>query len=214
MLKIGKYIGSETINVEFKELCFNSLINYFDNKTLYNLLYNDRVLNSKTFNNMVLNELTGYIEKYIPKYIGNFSKANITGELYIGVDDNGLIEGIPYYGTLTPKKIAQMIYRARVNSRGVRLIDDEEIYDDTLIDEYYYKLKVEIVHLQFFDNKDIVDDIQKSKERLSEVEKYNDDLTIAWKTYEDIYAKWIYEHNLYSDKLINILMNKEIRKEL
>ena len=103
MLKIGKYIGSETINVEFKELCFNSLINYFDNKTLYNFLYNDRVLNSKTFNNMVLNELTGYINKYIPKYMGNFSKANITGELYIGVDDNVLIEGIPYYGTLTLK---------------------------------------------------------------------------------------------------------------
>jgi len=43
-----------------------------------------------------------------------------------------------------------MIYSARVNSRGIRIIDDEEIYDDTLIDEYYYKLKVEIVHLQLF----------------------------------------------------------------
>lgn len=214
MLKIGKYIGSESINIEFKELCFNSLINYFDSKTVYNLLYNDKMLNSKTFNNMVLNELTGYIDRYIPKYIGNFSKANITGELYIGVDDNGLIEGIPYYGTLTPKKIAQMIYSAKVNSRGVRLIDDKEIYDDTLIDEYYSRLKFEIVHLQFFDNKDLIDDIIKSKEKLFEVEKYNDELSIAWKNYEEIYAKWIYEHNLYSDKLINILMNKEIRKEL
>ena len=80
--------------------------------------------------------------------------------MYIGVDDNGLIEGIPYYGTLTPKKIAQMIYSAKVNSRGVRLIDDKEIYDDTLIDEYYSRLNFEIVPLQFFDNNDLIDDIQ------------------------------------------------------
>ena len=47
MLNISKHIGSESINIEFKELGFNSLINYFD-KTVYNLLYNDKVFNSKT----------------------------------------------------------------------------------------------------------------------------------------------------------------------
>ena len=49
---------------------------------------------------MIDDILIEYMKKYIPKYIGNFSKAEIDGNLYIGVDDIGYIEGIPYFGEL------------------------------------------------------------------------------------------------------------------
>lgn len=52
-------------------------------------------------NKLILKNLRLYIEYYLPKYIGNFSVSNMNGNLYFGVSDFGIIEGIPYNGNIT-----------------------------------------------------------------------------------------------------------------
>ena len=49
-----------------------------------------------------------YITKYIPKYISSFSNSNIIGNIYIGINDNGIIEGIPFCGELNKNTIIEV----------------------------------------------------------------------------------------------------------
>ena len=99
-MKIGFNIGNEIIYIEYKEFCFQNSIKYFNNEDLYNLIYNHKSLNKIYFNNMINEILDIYFIKYILKYLAYFTKANIDGNLYIGVSYICNLEGIHYIGNI------------------------------------------------------------------------------------------------------------------
>ena len=100
---------------------------------------------------MIDDILIEYMKKYIPKYIGNFSKAEIDGNLYIGVDDIGYIEGIPYFGELDTAKIREYIFLTINYARG---INEKYKYDSDTVLWYYNNLDIKIYKLDTkFENK-------------------------------------------------------------
>ena len=118
---LGQMIGPELLDREFKEFCLQKLNLYFTEDDIINLIYHSKPLDNIIWNKMINSQIYDYFIKYIPKYIGNFSKAGINGTLFFGIDDMGFIEGIPYYGRLSKKSVKNMIISCIINSRGIRI---------------------------------------------------------------------------------------------
>ena len=90
-------IGPEKKECEYKLFAFNPLKISYEESVHY-------LTNSKfVFNDSVIETINNYIEIYLPKYICSFlnplSKLTIA-ELYFGINDDGVVSGIPYIGIL------------------------------------------------------------------------------------------------------------------
>lgn len=209
-MKLGMNIGRETIYKEYKELCFQNLHNYFNDLSLYDLLYRYKKLDKNIFNRMVRNNLNEYFIKYIPKYLSIFSKSKISGELYIGVNDIGNLEGIPYFGKLNIIFIKNLIKNSMQYSRGI----DNNIISDKIKDYYYNNINIEIIKLDFFDKDEIIDDLNNTNRLLNSLEESNNIIKNQWILYHHTYNLWQNKIKKYSVKLINLLSNDIIRNEI
>ena len=108
-----QYIGNETIETEYKEFTFNhiNLLQYINMKEAQKLVESSEWV----FNNLVLECLNIYANVYFPKYIAGFmnSKTSINkGRLYIGIDDNGICQGIPFKGIISQKYVKDLILKS------------------------------------------------------------------------------------------------------
>jgi hypothetical protein len=92
MLSFNEFIGKEELNKEYKEFTFFKTGFSFDVKESedyceYNIF---------NFDSLILQNLKKYIRQYIPRYTCAFSNSNIEeSEFYIGIDDYGMVKGIP-----------------------------------------------------------------------------------------------------------------------
>lgn len=94
----SELLGSETIEREYKlgilyfveEMSFEECLEYIES-------------GKWNFNCDTINTINIYLTKYLAKYISSFTH-NLSGiekgELYIGVNDDGIIKGIPFKGKL------------------------------------------------------------------------------------------------------------------
>ena len=101
------FIGKECIDKEFKEFTFSSLDTNSKKRAIYSKYAFDIkqaedycLTNKFVFNKHIMINLKKYFRNYIPKYTSAFFNSNIDGYLYIGVNDFGLVKGIPYCGHL------------------------------------------------------------------------------------------------------------------
>ena len=72
----------------------------------FSIIEDNKIIFSCKISHSIKEKLSDSI---IPKYISSFSGSNISGELYIGIDDYGEITGIPYYGILQKSTILNII---------------------------------------------------------------------------------------------------------
>jgi hypothetical protein len=128
-LNIYTFVGGETLDKEYKEFCITAKDNVFSNTAIRNLLYNGYRLENNKFNKMVYQIIEKNIRKYIAKYIGLFSKSQIEGTFYFGINDAGYTTGMPFYGILDINKIREIFNSIIDNLRGAYL-------DDRYITEY------------------------------------------------------------------------------
>ena len=214
--KLGQFVGPELLKREFKELCLQNIFLYFEVEDIKSFLYNNVALKPVIFNKMILDNLQIYMEKYIPKYIGNFSKASIDGDLYIGVNDHGYIEGIPINGELTVDMVNSMILNAKPLSRGCHIgssIDNS--YDQSIVDWYYANLQVEIIELETHaDINDLADEYMQSLELIRLTDKTNEEIKCEWDAFRIRYIAWHNRLGTYSGKLINYISKEEMKNEL
>lgn len=96
MEQYNDMIGRENLTREYKEFRFYISRSRMSNKVACE--YCETGIWGDDFNAMVETNMLDYIKNYIPKYYSAFMNSNITGSLYIGVDDYGFIKGIPYKG--------------------------------------------------------------------------------------------------------------------
>lgn len=94
-------LGPETSNKEYK-VCSLLHGNTINNEEALEAIKNCHW----RFNNILKETLIVYLKRYLAKYIASFSnvmtlRSGDTASLYIGVDDNGVVNGIPYDGELT-----------------------------------------------------------------------------------------------------------------
>lgn len=217
---IGKYFGKEEFSKEFKELYLQDISSFFDEMEIYDLIRNNVPLSMYKFNEMMDSTIKSYMFKYIPKYIGNFSKAKTSGDLYIGIDDMGFVEGIPYYGNLDKKKIKNYILATMINTRGIYCNDDGTLSDDnnrSVVSWYYKNLDIQIIKLDTYEeytgnnfNTDVADNLVKLNQLVSQNQKIVD----IWNVYIRAYKKWHSERLKYGGKLINYLIEDDMRQGL
>ena len=120
------YIGKETIEKEYKEFTFNLSGMHIDMQLAEKYCYN----NSFKFNKDVIKNLKKYLEVYLPKYASSFWNTKIkSGIFYIGVNDYGIIKGIPYNGKISIKELKKNIYNI-INKNVLCLNDNNFIFND------------------------------------------------------------------------------------
>jgi hypothetical protein len=128
----------ETDHKEFKSFFTDiSIINSFIDNHSLKLLQSGHWI----FNPVTIKTIKTYFKTYLPKYIACYSHPLCTsngGELYIGIDDDGIMHGIPYKGELKInfKKIIDKIFEERlINCK------------DECINEYKQCINIELIKL-------------------------------------------------------------------
>lgn len=208
---VGQDLGPETLSTEYKEFCIHDWTLYFDENDFDDLIHRNKQLDQNSFNNAILNEINiSYIKKYVPKYVGNYSKACIDGSIYIGVNDDGSIVGIPYYGTLDVNAIHDMIMQTIVNIRGIRYTDDlyGYDYDDTVSKMYYDAINIHVYEL---DTSRIVSNHKNVSRKIYDIETNKRGLITKWANYKKENNKWSSKMMKYRGKLSNYLFDDSLR---
>ena len=91
MFSYNDCLGPETLSIEHKEFSLYKTGVQFDLSQAETYCETNKF----EFNDIVLKTIPKYID-YIPKYVCGFLNSSITdGTLYVGVDDDGFIKGIP-----------------------------------------------------------------------------------------------------------------------
>lgn len=183
-------LGLETIDKEYKEctLYWNKDFNY-DFNTILKIFKSGKWI----FNETIKNTIKTYLEKYLPKYISAFSNTMIkSGDLYIGVDDNGYVKGIPFKG--------------EININYINYIIDDVLNSLLCLPNSNFRknLSVEIIKLKFNkeypNNSEYNSAIKKFEEGIKSHEKY-----LLHKN------KWDKILNFHQTKLF-VSLNKERKK--
>ena len=95
-----------------------------------------------SFDDLIKNTVKSYIHTYFPKYFSTFSHPKTlvkSGSFYIGIDDDGLVHGIPYSGVLTEEFVRRQILDTLDKVRGAN--------DYDCVGKYIEQVKVEVIKL-------------------------------------------------------------------
>jgi len=193
-------IGDETITTEFKEFTFNHAGMDIDSSTV------EELITSGTwhFNYHVITNLLKYIKLYVPKYTSAFMNSKSIapfGELYIGVDDFGTVQGIPFQGVLNPEIIHSQL--RKVIEDSIIISNDEKIVN---IMDY---IKVELINVSY-DNMVL----SKHPEIYSNYIESIDDLRKKEYEFQEKNQIWKDGLSMYLQKLINLFNAEPMRSKL
>jgi hypothetical protein len=155
---------------------------------------------------MMYGNIIDYILKY-SKYAAIFSKAGIEGTLKYGINDDGTIEGIPFYGNINYEYLLNIFNKSK---ELLRAKSENKNY----LDEYFSKIKFNIIKLGENEIIKHKDEIKTSYRTLNDMIEYNNKLKREWIKYEKDNRKWHNELFEYSGKLMSYLTNIKIRLRL
>lgn len=140
IIYFDQFIGLETKEKEYKLAVLN-LDDDMSDKYILFLLKTGKWI----FNKHIYNTIYFYLHKYLPKYISSFTniKSHVDkGVIYIGVNDNGYVKGIPFNGSINMKFINNCV-RNVINSKKV-------LFPSKKIRNYFkYNIKVELIDIEF-----------------------------------------------------------------
>ena len=196
----NEYYGNETLNKEYKLFTLHPkgiLIDPNDDTYAENLLKTGKWV----FNKSVLDNLDFYLNTYIPKYttafLNDISETNY-GEMYFGISDDGIIQGIPYQGELS-KELIEMKVKSILQSDLIKCSSD-------LVDCVETELvKIDINEFIFQPSHNNIIETY-----LSEKETYNK----KFKKFISNKKKWLHMIDHYNNKLNSLLNNINTRHEL
>jgi len=195
---LGSFVKKrEGIETEYKEFCLkHDILKSMNKEDIHRFLVDKEPL--PDFNTLIVSNLTCYMNMYIPKYTSSFhnTSGNHIFNLYIGIDDNNEITGIPYMGNL------ERLY-ADLN----RTIDESLKSHVSQKCCYTWKLKINKCTI----DRDVLEDDRVEAQLLMIRKKQ-----LEYKKQYTMFAKkkqeWITELFLYKGKLQNVLDKKRIRK--
>lgn len=109
-LTLEQFFGKETKINEFKQFSFK--INpsvYFSMKEIEHILITG--LWNKKLSHLIIGQLNMMFKYYISKYVSCFLNAQILGNIYFGIDDDGIVKGIPSKIPITQSMVKKMILK-------------------------------------------------------------------------------------------------------
>jgi hypothetical protein len=196
-MEYGSNNGYETLDNEYKEFTFNhGGLDIDDSEAEF------CVKTSKwIFNDMILNSLKKYIKIYLPKYSSAFlneeSKSN-EGNFYIGISDNGTVQGIPFQGYIDIK-----IITAEVD----KVIDSYISCDNMKL--LKKSISVELINVNY-NNQEIPKYMPLYERYLKQKKK----IIKKRKEFFKIMHLWNQIHGRYAQKLVDLFNNPQTRIEI
>jgi len=193
---IDEFIDFESINQEYKQFTFNLGGLNIDLSDAEELCKTNKFY----FNNQIILNLEEYFKFFCPKYLSGFFNAKISGQLFIGPDDWGIIKGIPYQGILPTQLLSDKFYKHlnlkiyNKNFSGnikdfVKIKFIKINYPQDKIDYYYNKINP--FFIKYLEEKDKHEQIMKLQ-------------------YEE-FNNWKIRYSFVQQKLVNLLNNYESR---
>lgn len=184
MLRYNECLGLETINKEYKEFGFQKLglsLTREQEEHYCNTNHFD-------FNINVLQHLKYYIKSYIPKYGTGYWNSDISdGTIYIGVNNEGIVKGIPYQGELKKEWVEKVVLKTVTKKIKGGNITQEHITVELLPVESCEET-AEAVH------PDYLYYLEKKKQY---TKQYSDFMTI--------YKQWVDRYEIVSYRLTTIV---------
>jgi hypothetical protein len=166
-----------------------------------------------SFEDVVKPILKSYIKTYFPKYIATFSHPKTTvknGSFYIGVDDDGIVHGIPYMGELNSDFIHKEILKNISSIRGAN--------GKNCTDDYLKLVKVEIIKLDKKDCGDKLKNYNLDENFSSKIfNKLKNNKEIEDNKYKEYLKKkrdWERFFNSIPQKINEIVNDKRIRHQI
>ncbi len=193
----------ETLEVEYKEFSYKIDPEiYYEQQEINDIVLGKKKIDER-FNKSILDNLKHYCKFYIPKYLSAFCNAKLktTGKLFIGVDDDGEIVGIPYLGQLPKETIVNYM---------MKQIHDSILTTNATMNYIKKNIKISIEPLTIYPNL-ITSNLDRSIEKVNR-------LYTNYKTQIDQYQiqfeNWYSKLTKYSIKLVELVETPEIFREI
>ena len=201
-MKLLDCLGEESLDREYKEFCLKvgstPSVPYDE---LKHIIHTGTITNA--LQDLINDSLTKTITRVFPKYYASFANANLNGTLYIGVNDHGIITGIPSTA-MTTQFIQDCIKKACINlttpTKTILASTQLDIVPLTVTQSTkqspLYKLGTTI------------------QSRLTHYEQQNAANDQALQDYTARHAAWLKSKSRYNCKLTRLVNEPSTRQEL
>jgi len=195
----NQYIGNETLKDEFKEFTFNHIGLLFDSETAEQLIKSSKWI----FNNLIKMNIEKYFRIYIAKYIVAFmdplSEAPY-GELYIGVNDKGVVQGIPFQGILSEEMIKEQIES---------VINEYVVCDDSQKQIIIDSVSFELLELEYVET-----ELPPIHHLLEKYYQTKNEYDLKEQEFSQEFSNWYSQLISYKGKLVELFNLEPTRTEL
>ncbi len=225
-LTIGDYYYKESLTVEHKEFTLNK--SRYELTKLKTMKFLKTLKWTKEIDELIEKNIMMYLSIYLPKYLTAYGNSNLNGELNLGVNDWGILTGIPMRKLI--KKQTMLDYIRSILSEQICKYENQKLLSKCEIDNLMKQIDIQIIKLNT-NTKDIEDmeDIQlekkivtffKQKEMIQQKMDYIRKREDVWKEkYENYRTLVNIMKNLYTSKQLynyirDNLSNRESQKVL
>jgi hypothetical protein len=193
---IDEFLEPESIDREYKAFTFNLTGLNIDLENAISLCESNKFI----FNEQTISNLEEYLKCIPPKYLSGFFNSQISGKLFIGPDDWGILRGITYQGELPidilQSKFYEYLKLKVVNDQFKYNLEDyvkikflKINYPNDLIN--IYKNQINPIYIKYLEEKVLYD-----AEMKIQLEEYNN---------------WKVRYAFAQQKLSSLLNNYESR---
>jgi hypothetical protein len=192
-----EYLEDETREREYKAFTFNLKGLRLEAEDAVNLCVSNEF---DELNPKVISNLREYFKYYSGKYLSGFFNAKISGKLFIGIDDWGILKGIPFKGDLPTDMLTAKFYQYLKSS-----IQNKQFSGN--LEDF---VKVKFIKIDYSDEKVKMHVKQHNPEYIKYLEKkaeYDKIMSIHREEFEN----WKVRYAFAQQKLIHLLNNSETR---
>jgi hypothetical protein len=195
----NQYIGKETLVYEYKEFtCYPTGLPV-DLKTAEELIKSSKWI----YNDLIIKNIKKYLRNYVPKYTVAFmdrlSEASY-GELYIGVNDKGVVQGIPFQGILSEEMIKEKIKS---------VINKYVIYDDNKKQIIIDSVSFELLELEYIET-----ELPPIHHLLEKYYQTKNEYDLKEQEFSQKFSNWYSQLISYKGKLVELFNLEPTRTEL
>lgn len=202
-------IGKETYEVEFKEFSLKHDIlvdQHIMASVLNNVVFDD-------FDNIMLRGIQLNLFEYLPKYISCFSNPNAVssskkGKLFLGVDDNGNVTGIPLTTDISVDLLMTFVYEQ------VRHMINEGFIQGSLDTSSNIHINISKLDKPVKNNNFL---LAKRERYLKSLDRFNANLnkhTDCKNQYEKDRHRWLLERSRYDMRFDEMVKDSSVKGEL
>ena len=192
-----EYLEDENREREYKTFTFNLKGLNIELEDAVKLCISNKF---NELNPKVISNLREYLKYYSSKYLSGFFNTKISGKLFIGIDDWGVLKGIPFKGDLPIEMLTAKFYQyLKSSTQNKQFIGDLENF-----------IKLKFIKIYYPDEKLKMYAQQQNPEYIKYLEKkaeYDKIMSIHREEFEN----WKIRYSFAQQKLIHLLNNSETR---